>query len=67
MGRFDRFLGPASAPYFLLHPRIWTGPEATPAERFVGLRVYRERWDLRQRQGGGGEPVRLLVYELRQP
>jgi hypothetical protein len=66
-GSFDRILGPATAPYFLLHPRIWSRPEDVPVGPFVGLRLYRETWDLRQRQRGAGPAARLLVFEYRRP
>jgi hypothetical protein len=44
VGRFERVLGPLSAPYFLLHPKRWRRPEDTPAEPFRRLRLYRVIW-----------------------
>lgn len=67
VGRFDRLLGPLSAPYFLLHPRIWTRADDVPEKPFVRLRVYQERWDLLERQRRGVQPVRLLVFEHPRP
>jgi hypothetical protein len=67
VGELDRFLGPLSAPYFLLHPRLWDEPAGAPAEPFVRLRLYRERWDLLERQRGVAAPVRALVFEYPRP
>jgi hypothetical protein len=44
VGRFERVLGRFTAPYFLLHPRTWRGPDSTPAEPLRRLRVYRVIW-----------------------
>jgi hypothetical protein len=44
VGRFERVLGPFTAPYFLLHPKAWTSAEATPPEPFRRLRFYRLIW-----------------------
>jgi hypothetical protein len=44
VGRFERVLGPLTAPYFLLHTRAWHGPDSTPAEPFRRLRFYRLIW-----------------------
>src|SRR5262245_35480162 len=44
VGRFERVLGPLTAPYFLLHPKRWRRPEDTPAEPFTRLRLYRVIW-----------------------
>lgn len=44
VGAWDRWLGPATAPFFLLHPSRWTTPESTPSTPFVRLRYYRETW-----------------------
>jgi hypothetical protein len=45
VGYFDRYLGPLTAPYFDLHPRIWSPGAGTPAEPFTRLRLYHETWD----------------------
>ncbi len=47
------WLGPANAPYFLLHPHRWDDAARVPARPFVGLRLYRERWQV----GTGGRDV----------
>jgi hypothetical protein len=62
VGYFDRFLGPLTAPDFLLHPRLWL---PAPAERFVGLRVYSETLVLDAPAHGGGVSTRVLDYEYR--
>ena len=62
VGYFDRFLGPLTAPDFLLHPRSW--PPA-PTEPFVGLRVYSETLVLDAPARGGGVSQRVLDYEYR--
>lgn len=64
VGYFDRFLGPLTAPDFLLHPRLWPS-DPVPAERFVGLRVYSETLVLEAPSRGGGVVSRVLDYEYR--
>jgi hypothetical protein len=66
-GYFGRVFGPAQAPYFLLHPRTWTAPDTVPAQPFVRLRLYHERWSPRERQRRGAPPGRLLVFEYPPP
>lgn len=58
VGDFERFLGPLTAPYFLLHPHRWSAPERTPARPFVGVRVYHLTWER-----GSGIVERDLEYE----
>lgn len=58
VGDFERYLGPFTAPYFLLHPRRWTSPERTPARPFVRLRIYHLTWER-----GTGIIARDLEYE----
>jgi hypothetical protein len=62
-GDFQRFLGAASAPYFDLHPRLWTAAERTPARPFAGLRIYRESWNQEERRRDPRKVERRLVYE----
>lgn len=58
-GYFNRYLGPVTAPYFLLHPALWTSAQY-PQQTLTRLRFYREEWTL-------GDHVRtlhrVLVYE----
>jgi hypothetical protein len=61
-GTLDRVLGPLTAPEFLLHPKRWSDPSAVPPRPFVGLRLYRETWNLEARENGRGAIHRLLVY-----
>ncbi len=63
-GDFEGSLGPLTAPSFLLHPRIWRGPADVPAEPFVGLRVYEETWNLRERRREPQRVGRVLVFEI---
>lgn len=63
VGYFDRWLGPATAPYFMLHPRLWRTPADVPPEPFVGLRVYWEGWSLAERRRDAGAVERELLYE----
>jgi len=65
VGYFDRFLGPFAAPYFVLHPKTW--PAEAPEEPFVGLRVYLESWNVRDRAGDPSAITRSLSYEYRSP
>jgi hypothetical protein len=58
VGDFERFLGPFTAPYFLLHPYRWTSPERTPQRPFVRLRLYHLTWER-----GTGIIARDLEYE----
>ena len=62
-GYFDRFLGPFTAPTHQLHPAIWNRPEDAPASPFVGLRIYREYWNLEARRRDGTQIRRVLVYQ----
>lgn len=67
VGYFNRYFGPLTAPYFLLHPALWAAPDRVPAAPFVGLRLYRETWNLEQRQQDPGRVTRNLVYDYRRP
>jgi hypothetical protein len=62
VARFERVLGPLTAPYFLLHPRAWRSAESTPAEPFQRLRFYRVLW-----VNGVGITGRELDYEYPAP
>lgn len=62
VGYFDRFLGPLTAPDFLLHPRLWRASQV-PAAPFVGLRVFSETLVLDDPARGGGVVRRSLDYE----
>jgi hypothetical protein len=63
VGYFDRYWGPFTAPYFLLHPKLWTSPEQTPAVPLVGVRFYHESWNLEERRVHPSAVQRSLVYE----
>ena len=60
VGDFERYLGPLTAPYFLLHPHRWSRPERAPQRPFVRLRVYHLTWER-----GTGIVARDLEYETR--
>jgi hypothetical protein len=62
VGHFDRFLGPATAPFFLLHPALWSRPDDVPPDSLVGLRFYEETWNVDERAAGAGPVSRILVY-----
>jgi hypothetical protein len=55
-------LGPLTAPDFLLHPRLWSGPAAVPNQPFVRLRLYHETLRLAAPSEGGGR-TRVLGWE----
>ncbi len=63
VGYFDRWWGPLAAPYFLLHPKWWRSPATTPMEPIVGLRLYRESWNLQERRTAPSAVQRSLVFE----
>lgn len=67
VGSFERLLGPFTAPLFHLRPAVWSRPERVPPTPFVGLKVYKERWDWQERMRQPEQSTRLLVYEYRQP
>ena len=66
-GYFDRFLGPLAAPYFVLHPKRWTDPAATPPRPLARLRLYNETWNLEERRRDEKKLVRVLAYEYPRP
>lgn len=67
VGYFERFLGPLTAPYFMQHPKTWRGPESVPAQSFVGLRIYKETWNLMERRRDPGRFERVRLYEYPRP
>jgi hypothetical protein len=64
---FDRYLGPFSAPFFLGHPELWIAGVRVPDKPFVGLRFYKESWNVEERRRDPGKVTRTLVYEYRRP
>jgi hypothetical protein len=64
-GYFDRFWGPLTAPYFLLHPHWWTGPADVPASPLVAFRLYRDSWTLDERRRHPDAVNRSIVFEYR--
>ncbi len=67
VGYFDRLWGPLAAPYFLLHPKWWSVPGTTPPTPLVGIRLYRESWNLEQRRTDPSAVQRSLVFEYLRP
>lgn len=63
-GSSRAFLGPLTAPYFILHPRRWIDPHTAPPRELVGLRYYRETWSLAARARGVTDVRRELVFEF---
>jgi hypothetical protein len=66
IGEFGRWLGPLSAPLFLLHPTPWNDAARAPARPLVRLRFYRDVWRLEERARDGRRGFRRLVYESRE-
>jgi hypothetical protein len=62
---FDRYLGPLSAPFFLGHPERWVPGSRVPPLPFVGLRLYKESWNVEERRRDSARVTRSLVYEYR--
>lgn len=62
---FNRYLGPFSAPFFLGHPERWTTASQVPPAAFVGLRFYKESWNVEERHRDATRVTRVLVYEYR--
>ena len=63
VGYFDRLWGPFTAPYFLLHDKLWASPDTTPPVALVGVRLYHESWNLEERRVSPSVVQRSLVYE----
>ncbi len=62
-GYFDRYLGVLTAPHHLLHPAIWSDPENVPRQPFVGIRMYREYWNVEERRHDPSAMRLVLVYQ----
>ncbi len=60
-------LGPLWAPYFDVHPYLWSRPERVPAKPFVALRFYRQVWDLERRARDPSHVWLRLLYEFPAP
>ena len=58
-----RYLGPFTAPLFMLHPSWWSAPREVPPEPFIKLRYYLESWDIERRLGGDDGVTRRLIHE----
>ncbi|MFQ5702928.1 MAG: hypothetical protein ACE5HT_02790 [Gemmatimonadales bacterium] len=67
VGTVIRVLGPFSAPYFLLEPKIWSDPDSVPRHQLIGLRVYFYEWNLLDRARDPSAFRRSLFYEFRRP
>jgi len=63
-GVSDRIFGRLAAPTELLHPRSWSDRHAVPELPFVGVRIYREQFDLEALRAGGRIEL-ALEYEFR--
>lgn len=63
IGRFERYLGPGTAPVHILHAKIWQNPARVPAFAFVGMRIYVERWNVWERRENPSRVRRELRYE----
>lgn len=56
-------LGSRGASTHLLHPRRWDSAEVVPSERFVGIQVVEDRWNVRT-PGGSAERERVVLFEF---
>ena len=63
----NRWLGPLTAPTHVLHPSIWAHADGVPRNRFVGLRIYQESWDLEASRSAPAKSARLLAYQFVHP
>jgi len=63
----NRWFGPLTAPTHMLHPAIWSHPGKVPPDRFVGLRIYGETWNLEERRRDPQKVTRVLIFDYRQP
>lgn len=61
-----RPLGTLTSPYFLMTPRFWDGA-GLPLQHLVGLRVYRDRWNLEERARDERAVRSEIVFEYREP
>lgn len=64
---FERYLGPLSAPLFLGHPERWIAGVHVPQKPLVGLRLYKESWNVEERRRDPAKVTRRLAYEYRAP
>jgi len=62
-GRFGRFLGRLQAPTHLMYRGIWRQPDDVPAQPFVGIRWYREFWNIEERKADPARFQRVLGFE----
>ncbi len=62
-GYFDRYFGVLTAPHHLLHPTIWSAPEDVPQQPFVGIRLYREYWNVEERRRDPTTMRLVRVYD----
>ena len=65
IGRFDRVLGPLTAPLFHLHPTPWDRQASIPALPLEAFRLYLEQWDPDAGTREARDVPRTLLYELR--
>jgi hypothetical protein len=62
-GRFGRLLGPLQAPTHLMYRGRWQRAEDVPAEPLVGIRWYREFWNIEGRKADPSRVERVLGFE----
>jgi hypothetical protein len=62
IGSWNRYLGPLTAPTFILHPYRWSDRSNVPTHELTGLRYYRETWSLSARARGDRSIRRQLVF-----
>jgi hypothetical protein len=64
-GALRRGWGPFTPPSHLVHANLWNRPEDVPADAFVELRVYYERWDVETRARDTAAVQLDLIYRFR--
>ena len=57
-------LGPFTAPYFMMRPHWWAG-DRFPRRPLVGLRIYRDHWNIELRERDPSAVTRVLVYDFK--
>jgi hypothetical protein len=64
IGTFDRWFGVFTAPMHVLYRDLWTTPGQTPGNPFVGLRIYREWWNVQDRALDPKRVWRVSIYDF---
>lgn len=57
-------LGPLTSPFFIFAPRLWMDG-GMPSRPIIGVRLYRDSWNLEERAKNDAAITRALLYEYR--